>query len=805
MKNISTSNTSRSMADQASRHLARLPIAVALMACLFLAGSCSSAPDSGGNAATYAIGLVLPSEQATSEPVLRGLDVFLDRYRATLSRELSKEFGIAAPNIVFHHIAADAPEASSQESYPKAATAMAQALMRHRHAIALIGNPTADDEYVDHTFYNDNKIPFMALASSQTQVTHESSWVFSMIYNDEWQGALISEYAKEILQAEHVLVVRGDDMLGLGDSFARYSEKIGLGITGTIAFSSAKNPAEGDFVKQIREAQGKYDAVIVLAHADQALAIVRLLADAKVAVPVLGPDDLSGQSFVNGVNATPDDKLPKQIVVANPFFFELAPIKASMFVQDYQHRYRGQEPSQSAAYAYDAAYLIVRGLMNGLKQGKTETSDLRESIKDYLLSVHSMGKAIDGVSGRLYFDEYGAMRRPVLFSRLEKGKFLPEFTQLLPVRHIRGDQPEKEEAAGKNEQRSGPIFVNGVRMKKVAVVYAGIDVEQIRDINLEAQQFEMQGYLWLKWQDSIPWNEKHKFFWNQILSGEEGVVSLGKHLKTPTKYASFELRSLFKADYDLRQFPFDTQTLTLDLSAAKLGVDETLFVVDKTHLRTKEDLIASDKTLPPGYKLLGVDHFSGTKPFASSLGKVSLGHHGPDYSVYRVALTVKRHPSPYFLKVFLPLFIMLGVSLAVFLIPVQKTFSVRMSLASTALLSAVVLHLSRTQTLPNVEYLTRIDYYFVFAYLFMATIIVASIYKEHLYRRDALHAAVAVNRAVGLILLVGAVAVFTLLSIPSLSVIWPALVATATILATLACSSRLAYVHRKARVKETAS
>ena len=777
----------------------RMPLLIPFLLLLFLllAVSCSRTPDAPNNPETCAIGLLLPVGSRGNEPVLRGLDMFLNDYNTKFRHQLAKEFGTAAPNIAFHSVAPRELEAFRGAPYEKTATYMAQSLMREPNTIALIGNPTADNEYVDRKFYNDNRVPLIALASSENEGTRRSDWVFSMIYSDEWQGALISAYVKEILKFGHVLVVRGDYMRELGDSFARHCEINGLIIASSIEFNSEKDLLENQLVKQIQQVKDGYDAIILLAHVNDALKIVRQLSSINVSVPILGPDDLSDQVFVAGLKELPAGTVPKRIIVANPFFFELAPLKASDFIQKYEHSYRGEQPSQSSVYAYDAACLIARGLMDGLRRGKTKTSELREAIKDYLLSIHSMDKAVEGISGKLYFDGNGAMRRPALFSRIKDGMFFPEYTQLLPVRRVRTDKTHGRGTVADLESRLGAISVDGVLMKKVAVVYVGIDVEQISDINLDSQKFEMQGFMWLKWKANIHWSEKHKFFWNQILEGDEGVVSLGTNLKGPTKYLSFKLRSQFKADYDLRQFPFDTQTLTLDLSAAKLGVDEALFVVDRTHLRSRDDIMASRKALPPGYELVGIDHFSGTMPFASSLGKIKLTHEGPDYSVYRVSLNVQRRPFPYFLKVFLPLFILLAVSLAVFLIPVQGSFSVRMSLAATALLSAIVLHLSRTQSLPNVSYLTRIDYYFVFAYVFMATTIVASIYKEQLSRRDALHVAVAVNRAVGLMLLCGAVVVFGLLSVPSVSEIWPAIATTVTIFAAFVYCGRLIYGHRQ--------
>ncbi len=769
-----------------------------LLLAILLAGSCPITANSGANPETYSIGLVLPAERQTNEPVLRGLDIFLNHYNTKLKHELAREFGRVAPNIAFRSLTPREMGEFRGVSYEKASTDMAQLLMQEPNSVVLIGNPSADNEYVDSNFYNDKKIPLITLASSETDVTRQSKWVFSMVYSDEWQGALISAYLKWVLEISKVLVVRGDYMRGLSDSFERHSMNDGLGIVGNIVFSSEKDLGEDRLIKQIQEVQDSYDAVIILAHADDALAIVRQLSSANLKAPILGPDDLCGPAFVDGVKKIPADKLPKSIIVTNPFFFELAPLKLSEFVQEYQRLYRGEQPSQSSVYAYDAAYLIVRGLMDGLRPEKVKTSKLRESIRDYMLSIQSMDAAVEGISGKLYFDEYGAMRRPALFSRLKDGQFFPEYTQILPVRRVRPKRPPTQDALADNKNQLGTILIDGILMKKVPVVYAGIDIEQISDINLDSQQFEMQGYLWLKWRANINFNERHKFFWNQILSSDQGVVSLGRNLKGPTKYLAFKLRNKFNAHYDLRQFPFDTQTLTLDLSAAKLGVDAALFVVDKSHLRGKDDIVASNKALPPGYKLLGVDHFSGTKPFESSLGKIKLGNKGPDYSVYQVSINVRRLPFPYFLKVFLPLFILLSVSLSVFLVPIQGSFSVRMSLASTALLSTMVLHLSRTQSLPNVSYLTRMDYYFVFAYLFMATIIVLSIYKEQLTRRGAKHVAATVNRVAGLMLLFGSIVVFGLLSTPSVSEIWPTMVAIATILTAFVYCGCLVYRHQHA-------
>ncbi len=177
----------------------RALIPLLLLFSLLFAGSCSRTPDSAGNPETYSIGLVLPEGPQSNETVRQGLAIFLNHYNTELKHRLAEEFGTPAPNIAFRSVDRREPAALRDAPYEKIATYMADSLTREPNSVALIGNPSADYEYVDHDFYNANRIPLMALASSDPDVTRKSPWVFSMVYTDEWQGALMSAYVKEIL------------------------------------------------------------------------------------------------------------------------------------------------------------------------------------------------------------------------------------------------------------------------------------------------------------------------------------------------------------------------------------------------------------------------------------------------------------------------------------------------------------------------------------------------------------------------------------------------------------------------------
>ena len=86
---------------------------------------------------------------------------------------------------------------------------------------------------------------------------------------------------------------------------------------------------------------------------------------------------------------------------------------------------------------------------------------------------------------------------------------------------------------------------------------------------------------------------------------------------------------------------------------------------------------------------------------------------------------------PYFLTLFLPLGILTAVSLGVFWIPLDQ-FAVRITIVLTTLLSVLVFHLSRSDSLPNVGYLTVADKFFIAAYVGMSINIGLTIFFEWL-------------------------------------------------------------------------
>jgi branched-chain amino acid transport system substrate-binding protein len=83
------------------------------------------------------------------------------------------------------------------------------------------------------------------------------------------------------------------------------------------------------------------------------------------------------------------------------------------FQRDYQARY-GNSPSFAAAYGYEAATILLRGLGVG--------ADSPDSFRDFLARTG----AFEGVYGKLRFDEYGDVVRSTRIIRVENGEFVSQ-------------------------------------------------------------------------------------------------------------------------------------------------------------------------------------------------------------------------------------------------------------------------------------------------------------------------------------------------------------------------------------------
>jgi hypothetical protein len=190
--------------------------------------------------------------------------------------------------------------------------------------------------------------------------------------------------------------------------------------------------------------------------------------------------------------------------------------------------------------------------------------------------------------------------------------------------------------------------------------------------------------------------------------------------------------------------------------------------VQKTEKLKDRQADGDFKIFPKEYTAQRVSHFAGTTTFRSSLGRPlsRLAHtKDPDFSVYEASIELSRDLFPYMVKMFLPLGILTVVALGAFWISLER-FETRISVLLTALLSDIVLHLSRAESLPNVGYMTVADKFFVASYIGMSMSVIVAIYLEFMMRTARTELARQLNMVIRFVLCWGTVIAILVIGFP---------------------------------------
>lgn len=171
-----------------------------------------------------------------------------------------------------------------------------------------------------------------------------------------------------------------------------------------------------------------------------------------------------------------------------------------------------------------------------------------------------------------------------------------------------------------------------------------------------------------------------------------------------TVFLQMGLTSEFRADFDLRRFPFDHQHLDVVISSFAYTANDLVFEADQENL---------------GYTQEG--NFEGSRVTGltaeTSNSKVAIWN--DIYSNYRATISIDRNTTFYFYTVFGPVVLIFLISCAVYLVPPDQ-FSDRVSICITALLACIATQFALSFNLPQISYLTLIDRLFVNTYAFIA-------------------------------------------------------------------------------------
>jgi len=252
------------------------------------------------------------------------------------------------------------------------------------------------------------------------------------------------------------------------------------------------------------------------------------------------------------------------------------------------------------------------------------------------------------------------------------------------------------------------------------IVKIGFYPVSVHQLDVANSTYYIDTYVWLRWKGAIDptktiefvnmvedWNRQQAFLFTKPKIEADGST-----------YQIMRVEGLFVQPFSLADYPLDRQRLSIKVEDQTYGIDRLAFVIDTT------DSGVGDLVRIPGWNLEGWKADTFAHDYQSDFGDKDTPQ---VYSMARFSIEISRPVSFFFWKLLLPLMMVIIAAIAALLIRPQL-LGERAALPAAALLSAIFLQKSYSDSLPDLGYLVLMDQIYLIAYPLIILTLIRVIY-----------------------------------------------------------------------------
>jgi branched-chain amino acid transport system substrate-binding protein len=347
------------------------PVLGIALSAILLAG-CSSGKSAENG---YAIGVALPltgSSAEYGEQLKNGAELAV--------KIVNEEGGIDGKEIK--------TVIKDDKSDPKEATTVASSFGADKSVLGVVGHFNSSATLAAAPNYNKNQLVTVAPASSSPNVTDAGEYIYRVITSDAFQAQYVNDWsADEGFKTAAVIYDQTDFGTGLKDVYTGRAKENGMDIVNNESYVAGQTKDFSTILTKIK--QNNPDVIFIGGLANDAATITKQAKNIGIKSVFIGVDSLYSETLISlGGDNVEGLLLPG-------FYDPNSDREATQtFIKTYKETY-GENPGAYAAYAFDAASVLIEAI----KEGATT----REAVKEKLDGL----KNIEGVTGTLTFDENG--------------------------------------------------------------------------------------------------------------------------------------------------------------------------------------------------------------------------------------------------------------------------------------------------------------------------------------------------------------------------------------------------------------
>lgn len=294
--------------------------------------------------------------------------------------------------------------AYDDQSDAKQAVSIAQKLVQADRVAAAVSGSYSFTTRPAASVFQASSVPLLSAYAVHPGIPAAGDLVFQMIYTGELKGKALGNYAVRRMNLKNMGVIVWDN--DYGKSIARGLEEEVARLGAKIALQRTFASGEKDFAPLVTAMKATNpDGVVVLATYAAGAQIIRQARQLGIAVPILGPDGLDSPEFLNLVAASGEG-----VVVGTNFSRDDSRPLVQQFISRFRERYK-TEPDMVGASTYDSVLVLAAAM----RRAGTDPGQLKAAL--------AATRDFEGVTGTISFDAARSVQRPVVFVRIEGGRY----------------------------------------------------------------------------------------------------------------------------------------------------------------------------------------------------------------------------------------------------------------------------------------------------------------------------------------------------------------------------------------------
>jgi branched-chain amino acid transport system substrate-binding protein len=671
------------------------------------------------------VGPMSGRSQKNGEAMLKG---------ARLYQTMLKQSG-ELKNLKIHLIAFD------DQNDPEKARQIALKIAKNDKILLVLGHHDNRSSIEAGAIYHHHKIPALTASASDEKIIDTNEWYFRIIPGNDIQSTFVANFIQNELYLNNVELLIVDDQreLNIKSSFTKACKKINLPVhTREINLTSDENSLESlvlDF-----QSNDQPVAVFLAANDKQSAEIVTALKYPGANITIVGYSNLAMDTFVDQLkqlsfqeSATPGYH-SDNIYAATPFLTEMGNEQSQLFKESYVAKHE-KSPSWLSYTYYDAMKAAVSAIRRSDIFHIKDIHKKRQLIRDYLSNMNTKKNSIQGLTGDIFFNQKGSVEAPYYLGVYHNQQLISSFSQFQII-------PQNTDVNLILDQvlEGSLIKVKNRYMRKTEIVYTGIDINEIKDINLTERTFDANFYIWFRY--------KKQFAHAADITFENSLQPLeirnGNHPQVSRVFCkekdnitiqAFRVNGTFKGDFNFRAFPFDTHKLSIKFRNNKLSRDKVIYIPDLHGMDQDQEIkteITQRSHALEGWNITNVIYYQNIFRNESSLGdpEAFKSKNQIVFSRFNTEIHIMRKIVNYLIKNLFLILVLIVISYITYFIPPDQ-FSIRISIGMSTLLTSAFSHVKLSNSIP-VAYLLALEYSFfgVYAIASLSIIISVLIYKQ---------------------------------------------------------------------------